>query len=228
MPETSESLRSPSANKRVDLNGPVILPTSGIVKRLVIIFHGYGADGENLIDLGYAWQSLLPETAFIAPNAPTPCELGGGGWQWFSLEEKTTELVQERLKSVQDMVCSYIKGQAEKYNVDLRDVVLVGFSQGAMLAIHQAVYALRHCAGVVAFSGGFTVDEDLDQKGFPKVLLCHGEADQVVPVDFSRQGYADLKTLRAQPQLLTSPKVGHEINEEAFKTAGLFLKDLIQ
>lgn len=228
MSKESAPLHPLSLEERVDLNGPVILPTSGIVKRLVLIFHGYGADGENLIDLGYAWQALLPETAFVAPNAPTPCEMGGGGWQWFSLEEKTTELVQERLKSVQEMVSSYIKGQAEKYNVDMRDVILVGFSQGAMLAIHQGIYGLRHCAGVVAFSGGFLTDDTLEQKGFPKVFLCHGEADQVVPVDFSRQGYEDLKTLRAQPQLLTSPKVGHEISEEGFKTAGLFLKDLIQ
>ncbi len=210
-----------------EFGGPVILPTSGIVKRLVIIFHGYGADGENLIDLGYAWQALLPETAFIAPNAPTPCEMGGGGWQWFSLEEKTPELVQERLRSVQGIVCSYIKGQAKKYDVDMRDVILVGFSQGAMLAIHQSIYALRHCAGVVGFSGGFTTDESLEQKGYPKVLLCHGEADSVVPADFSRQGYQDLKALRAKPDLLTFPKIGHEINEEGFKAAGLFLKDLI-
>lgn len=213
---------------KVDLHGPIILPTCGTVKRLVIIFHGYGADGENLIDLGYAWQDLLPETAFIAPNAPTPCEMGGGGWQWFSLEEKTTDLVQERLRNVKETVHSYIKGQAEKYKVDLRDVALVGFSQGAMLAIHQSIYALRQCAGVVAFSGGFTSDEDLEQKGFPKVLLCHGDADQVVPVDFSRQGYKDLKTLRARPQLLISPNIGHQISEEGFKAAGLFLKDLIQ
>ena len=211
----------------VELFGPVILPVSGVVKRLVIIFHGYGADGENLIDLGYAWQSLLPDTAFIAPNAPTPCELGGGGWQWFSLGEKTTELLKERLRSVQERVCSYIKGQAEKYNVDLRDVALVGFSQGAMLAIHQGVYALRHCAGVVGFSGGFTTDEALKQKGFPRVLLCHGDADEVVSVDFSRQGYEDLKVLRAQPELLLSPKIGHQISEEGLKAAGLFLKDLI-
>ena len=215
-------------NSRVQLCGPVILPTSGVVKRLVIIFHGYGADGKNLIDLGYAWQSLLPETAFVAPNAPTPCEMGGGGWQWFSLENKTLDLVQQRLKSVQAMVCSYIKGQAENYNINMKDVFLVGFSQGAMLAIHQGVYGLRHCAGVVGFSGGFTTDEDLEQKGFPDVLLCHGEDDDVVPADFSRQGYEDLKVLRAKPELLISPKVGHEISEEGFKAAGLFLKDLIQ
>lgn len=210
-----------------ELFGPVILPTSGIVKRLVILFHGYGSNGENLIDLGYAWQALLPETAFIAPNAPTPCEMGGGGWQWFSLQEKTTDLLQERLRSVQNSVRAYVEGQAKHYNVHMADVALVGFSQGAMLAVHQGIYAHRHCAGVVGFSGGFATDESLEQKGYPKVLLCHGEADEVVPVDFSRQGYKELKTLRAQPELLLSPKTGHEISEEAFKAAGVFLKDLI-
>lgn len=207
------------------LTGPTLTPPT--TKNLVIIFHGYGADGANLIDLGSAWQNLVPNTAFVAPNAPTPCEMGGSGYQWFSLEEKTTELVQERLRGISDLVSTYIKEEAAHHGVPLKNVALVGFSQGSMLAIHQAIYGLDECAGVLGYSGGFTADATLSAKNTPKTLLCHGKADTVVPFEFSQKGHEDLRALGAESDLILSPGVGHEISEEGFKAGGLFLKSLL-
>ena len=209
------------------LSGPALEPQHEEVKNLVIIFHGYGADGANLIDLGQAWAPLLPHTAFVAPNGLTPCEMGFG-YQWFSLEEKTTELVQERLKGILDPVSSYIHSQAAHYDVPLKRVALVGFSQGSMLALHQGVYGLKECAGVGGYSGGFTKDPDQMILNTPPSLLCHGESDEVVPVEFSIQGQKDLQEMGCQSQILTSARVGHEISEEGFKAGGAFLKEVLQ
>ena len=55
------------------LDGPRIEPRSGNAKQLVVFLHGYGADGNDLIEIGRAWQGLLPEAAFVSPHAPRPC-----------------------------------------------------------------------------------------------------------------------------------------------------------
>lgn len=208
------------------LSGPALEPQQGDIKNLVIIFHGYGADGDNLIGLGQGWSSLLPTTAFVAPNGLAPCEMGMG-YQWFSLEEKTPELVQERLNGISEVVASYIKDQAKQYSVSLKNVALVGFSQGSMLAIHQSVYGVEECAGVLGYSGGFTKDDRLKILNTPSALLCHGEADDVVPVAFSIQGQKDLETLGCDSRLITSARAGHEISEEGFKAGGVFLKEVL-
>ena len=209
------------------LSGPALEPQQGDIKNLVIIFHGYGADGDNLIDLGQSWAPLLPNTAFVAPNGLKPCEMGFG-YQWFSLEEKTADLVQERLRGISAEVSSYINSQAEHYNVPLSRVALVGFSQGSMLAIHQGVYGLKECAGVLGYSGGFTKDESLKAICTPATLLCHGEADEVVPVGFSIQGQEDLAEMGCESRVITSSGVGHEISEEGFKAGGVFLKEVLK
>ncbi len=209
------------------LSGPALEPQQGDIKNLVIIFHGYGADGENLIDLGQAWAPLLPHTAFVAPNGLKPCEMGFG-YQWFSLEEKTTDLVQERLRGISTAVSSYIKSQAEHYGVPLNRVALVGFSQGSMLAIHQGIYGLKECAGILGYSGGFTKDESLNVTCTPPSLLCHGESDDVVPVEFSIKGQEDLAEMGCESRVITSPDVGHEISEAGFKAGGVFLKEVLK
>ena len=68
-----------------ELDGPRLEPTSGQAKRLVVFLHGYGADGNDLIDIGRAWQGLLPDAAFVSPHAPEPCGQAPTGRQWFSL-----------------------------------------------------------------------------------------------------------------------------------------------
>ncbi len=208
------------------LSGPTFEPPQGDIEHLVIIFHGYGADGDNLIGLAQGWSSLLPNTAFVAPNGLNPCKMGFG-YQWFSLKEKTPALVQERLRGISEVVSSYIKGQAQHYGVSLENVALVGFSQGSMLAIHQSVYGIEECAGVLGYSGGFTKDDGLTVLNTPAALLCHGEADDVVPVNFSVQGQKDLEALGCDSRLITSARVGHEISEEGFKAGGVFLKEVL-
>ena len=68
-----------------ELDGPRLEPQSGLAKRLVVFLHGYGADGNDLIDIGRAWQGLLPDTAFVSPHAPEPCGQAPVGKQWFPL-----------------------------------------------------------------------------------------------------------------------------------------------
>src|SRR5688572_17238613 len=79
----------PLNSMAAELNGPRLEPPGGQAKRLVVFLHGYGADGNDLIDIGRAWQSLLPDTAFVSPHAPEPCGQAPTGRQWFNLTFRT-------------------------------------------------------------------------------------------------------------------------------------------
>jgi phospholipase/carboxylesterase len=213
------------------LSGPKILPDSGVTKRLIIIFHGYGADGANLIGLAEGWKTLLPDTAFIAPNAPDECEITPFGRQWFSMQNWTFDVLKQRLLEKSEDISEYIKSQAQDFGVgSLKNVALVGFSQGAMLSLFQAVYGLEECAGAIGYSGGFLVDERLKPKfngsAIPRALLVHGDADELVPCQASLAAEEQLQSIGVKTQLFIQPGIGHEISPEGFEIGAAFLQDI--
>src|SRR6185503_2638606 len=115
-----------------ELDGPRIEPKSGAAKQLVVFLYGYGADGNDLIEIGRAWQQLLPDAAFVSPHAPEPCAQAPVGRQWFDL---TVRSVEERWRGVTKagpVFDRFIDAELMRRTLPPSALALVGFSQGTM------------------------------------------------------------------------------------------------
>src|SRR5665213_450564 len=119
-----------------ELDGPRIEPRSGAARQLVVFLHGYGADGNDLIDIGRAWQTLLPQAAFVSPHAPEPCGQSPAGRQWFPL---TMREPTERWRGVNQAAPAldrFLDAELQRRGLPPSALALVGFSQGTMMALH--------------------------------------------------------------------------------------------
>lgn len=159
---------------------------SGEDSSLVIFLHGYGADGADLLGLSDPLSEHLPDTVFAAPNAPERCTGNPMGFQWFPIpwidgsSEEDSEL--GMIQAVKDLN-AYIDATMEEEGLSEAETILVGFSQGTMMALHVAPRRADQFAGVVGFSGRLLRPELLADEVLskPPVLLIHGDQDDVVP-----------------------------------------------
>ncbi len=162
-------------------------PVSGEVRSAVILLHGYGANGADLLGLADPLGEHLPDTLFIAPDAPEACAGAPMGFQWFPIPwidgSSEEESRQGLLRAAEDLQ-SFIDGVMVDEDLLPEQVILLGFSQGTMMALHCAPRREDAVAGVVAFSGRLLDPEglELETESRPPVLLIHGDQDEVVPV----------------------------------------------
>lgn len=208
------------------LSGPSLLPLSGKTKKLVILFHGYGADGNDLISLAEDWFTALPDTEFIAPNAPYPCDENPFGRQWFSMVSWSMDKILQGLRDVAPLVNAYITQTLSDRGLSYEDLALVGFSQGSMLALYQAYYVLPSCAGVVAYSGAFLEDANLQPKSLPRSLLIHGDADPIVPVEGTLMAGEIIKKMGGDPQIVIRQGLPHAIDSVGLTLGQEFLQNI--
>jgi phospholipase/carboxylesterase len=205
-------------------------PLSGQAKQLVILLHGYGADGDDLIGLGRQWQQLLPDAAFVAPNAPELLPGSPMGRQWFPLTFRDPH---ERWRGVNHAgpgLGAFLDAELERAGLPPGRLALVGFSQGAMMALHVGLRRPRMVAGIVAFSGLLVLEEGKGPESLkeqartkPPVLLVHGEQDDVIPVDALFLSLDALNAAEIPCQWHVSAGVGHGIDPGALTHGGLFL-----
>ncbi|MBE1288530.1 MAG: alpha/beta fold hydrolase [Rhodobacteraceae bacterium] len=161
-------------------------PQSGYIARAVIFVHGYGADGADLLGLADPMAPHLPDTIFIAPNAPEACSVNPMGYQWFPIpwiDGSSEEDARAGLARAFDDFNAFLEQVMEENNLTARDVALVGFSQGTMLSLHVAPRLEDSLRAVVGFSGRLLEPERLKEEAEcrPPVLLIHGDQDDVVP-----------------------------------------------
>lgn len=173
------------------LDGPRLGPAAGgAPQQLVVFLHGYGADGNDLIPLADSWREALPHAAFAAPHGPQNCESAPMGRQWFPMRlDRARAFAQPPEAVLREMavhladgtaaLAAYLDGELRGAGLDRSRLALVGFSQGAMLAV--AAGLARGCGAVVAYSGGWP-GGPVGPGGAPPVLLCHGDADEQVPL----------------------------------------------
>ncbi len=206
-------------------SGPHLDPAAGgKPTSLVVLLHGYGADGEDLLFLGKTWASLLPNTLFIAPHGPMLCEGNPFGKQWFSLRDFDHTRMFKEIQTITPALNRYLDGLLKVYELPPEKIALVGFSQGAMLALHLALNRPQ-CGGVVAYSGTFLEDPSALKVARPPILLIHGTEDDVLPSSFSEKAEARLKTLGVPVTLSLLPGLEHSIDERGLGVGGAFLKD---
>lgn len=170
----------------MNLTGPRRDAKSGQADSLVIFLHGYGADGEDLVSLGDVMSDHLPNTVFIAPNAPEKCVNTPMGFQWFPIphmDGSSEEMALQSLAISADMLDDYITDAMAAEGVSANKTFLVGFSQGTMMSLHVGPRRADQLAGIIGFSGRLLDAEALEAEVIskPPVLLIHGDQDQVVP-----------------------------------------------
>ena len=186
-------------------------PQSGTTRSIVVFLHGYGANGADLLGLADPLAEHLPDTLFVAPDAPETIPGMPIGLQWFPIPwiDGSSEEESERgMMSAVDDLNAFLDALMVDEDVLPEQVVLFGFSQGTMMALHVAPRREDPVAGVVAFSGRLLRPEVLadEVQSRPPVLLVHGDADDVVPPD---EVITWAETLQPRPDLVVLPEVGH-------------------
>jgi phospholipase/carboxylesterase len=209
------------------LSGPERKPLSGLAPRhLVVLVHGYGANGEDLISLADALGEYLPDTYFIAPNAPTPLEYSFGGYQWFPIREISEEAMMAGVERAAPVLNDFIDHLLLQHSLTLDRVALLGFSQGTMLSLYTMLRRDKPCAGVVGFSGLLMGSQSLPQdiRSRPPVCLVHGTADQVVPFHFMAEAEDALKAFGVSVETHARPGLAHGIDAHGLTVAKDFLR----
>jgi len=209
------------------LSGPARPPVGGGAPRsLVILLHGLGADGDDLIGLQQYWGPLVPGAEFVSPNAPFPCDMGPYGYQWFSVQDRSPAAVLAGVRAAAPSLDAFIDEEVRKRGLDESRTVLVGFSQGTMMSLYVGLRRERPLAGILGYSGRLLAPELLasELRSRPPVLLVHGDADQVVPYESLARADTALKAAGVPVETLTCPGIGHSIDSVGLQRGGQFLR----
>jgi phospholipase/carboxylesterase len=202
---------------------------SGKARSLVVFLHGYGADGADLLGLADPLAPHLPDTRFVAPDAPEACAGSPMGRQWFPIpwiDGSSEAAAAEGLALATVDLNAFLDQQLAATGLGPEQLAIVGFSQGTMMALHVAPRRAQPIAGIVAFSGRLLQPESLAAEAIskPPVLLIHGDADEVVP--FADMGLAGRALTDAEFETYghVSKGTGHGIAPDGLSVALQFLK----
>lgn len=206
------------------LSGPMLPPKSGSVPRqAVILLHGYGADGSDLIGLGHHWGPLLPDALFIAPNAPRPCGGNPFGFEWFPLSVDRIAGRIEGAKTTAPVIIDFLTDLWTQTGIKPADTFLIGFSQGAMMALHVGTALPEPVRGIVSFSGALVAADAFPAANKAPVALIHGDLDQVVDPALSRQAATELAAAGYDVSLHISAGAAHGIAPDGLDFATAFM-----
>jgi len=210
------------------LSGPSVAPASGKpARQLVVLLHGLGADGNDLIALAPFFAGVLPDAEFLAPDGPQACDMAPMGRQWFSLQEMSPEALEAGIAQAAPILNDFLDRELAKRGLAASQLALVGFSQGTMMALHVGLRRREQIAGIVGFSGMLVAPEKLAAEiaSRPSVLLIHGDRDDVLPSDFSLLAEQELSRLEVPAAAHLREGLDHGIDEEGVTLAVKFLAD---
>lgn len=192
---------------------------------LVVLLHGYGADGNDLIGLAPLLGQLMPDVVFHAPNAPQPCEGNPFGYQWFGISRLDPAIALAGVRAAAPLLDAYLDETMAAYGLDESKTVLIGFSQGTMMALHVGLRRKKQLAGIVGFSGMLAGAELLQSElqNKPPVLLVHGDSDEMLPHVLTQRAAQALTGEGLQVGVHIAPGVGHSIDETGLQLAARFL-----
>jgi phospholipase/carboxylesterase len=213
------------------LYGPSVGPAAGgQPKAIVVLLHGVGADGRDLIELAPLLAPRLPHALFVAPDAPEPCDMAAFGRQWFSLQDRRPEALLAGVRRAAPVLDAWIDGLLARHALDASRLALLGFSQGAMMALHVGLRRNPGPAAILGFSGALVGTEALPGEVLsrPPVMLIHGDADDVVPFAALFQALEGLQAAGIPVQWIRRPGLPHSIDPEGLDAGGRFLAAMLE
>lgn len=186
------------------LNTTTIFPLSqNKPKQALVLCHGYGGSGKDISILASSWQRFLPETIFLSPDAPETCGISPTGYQWFDLTEDINEKILEKSLIAEKKLSTYLDQVVDNFQLDVKNLGLVGFSQGCMIIIQTALKKKNKVGCVLGYSGKIINKNHLSNNiiSKPNFFLMHGDQDSIVPTghlleakEFMIQNNINIKT----------------------------------
>jgi len=209
-------------------------PQDGDAKSLVVMLHGVGSNGKDLISLAPMLAAGLPDTKFISPDAPFACDMVPPGYpdayQWFSLQSYDPAPMLAGVQNAFPLVEEFIEALIERINVPYSKLVLLGFSQGTMTSLYTAPRLKDTIAGILGYSGALLWEADTkseDLKRMP-VRLIHGQADDVVPVKSWDHAMEVLQEHKYEVDGHTTPGLTHSIDQVGIDSGLEFLQKILK
>jgi len=206
------------------------------IKKLVVFLHGYGCAGKNWLELAKFFETTVPDALFAAPDGIEPWEINPAqGFQWFGLRnmaflhlkddmDLSIQNIRRGLDKSGPVVAHNIQTLANSFGIAAKDITLMGFSQGAMMAL-ELMYLIPGLGRVVAYSGAFVPPENAqEQKISTKVLLVHGDADNVVSYKNLIDAKNAMESLKINAEYHTCHDLGHSISTEGIQVSNDFIK----
>lgn len=219
----------------VKLSGPMLAPANGQAPdAAVVLLHGYGSDGNDLISLAPYWQPVLPGALFLSPNAPEPAAMTGFGHQWFAIDWSGDRLAsrQTGVIKARPVVVDFLTDLWSQTGITPARTILGGFSQGAMMALHvgTSLPADQQLMGVVGASGAFLPPEGFGGPDLarPPICLVHGDRDDVVDHQHSVDADSVLTNAGFDVTFHTSRGTGHGISPDGLDVITKFLTRVAQ
>ncbi|GHA26125.1 phospholipase [Devosia pacifica] len=212
------------------LSGPMVPPKSGTARQAVVLLHGYGADGQDLLGLAPALQPAMPDALFVAPNAPQQCDQLSAGYQWFpiSFEGDRLSRRQKGVLEARPVLEGFLEALWAQTGLNASQTVLIGFSQGAMMALHVGMALDKPPRAIIGFSGAFLPPAGFGEArtDYPPVCLVHGDSDSVVDPALSAEAKDALEAAGVAVHYHVSPGAGHGIAPDGLESALDFLSGL--
>lgn len=212
------------------LTGPQFQPRrGGKPKKLVVLLHGYGSNGDDLISLAPHWAPAMPDALFVSPNAPEPVPGFAGGFQWFGLTSLDPHRMEGGARAASGPLNAFLDAQLTAHQLSPAQCALVGFSQGAMMAMYVALRREEPVAGIVAFSGALIGAGSLasQMRAKPPILIVHGVQDDRVPVAAAQSAAEALAKAGHGARVELRPRLGHSIDAEGVASARDFLAECL-
>lgn len=196
-------------------------------KGLVILLHGYGANGQDLIGLADIWAPQMPGIVFVSPDAPQPCDISPFGYQWFGLGDWSPVTMTGGVKKAMPGLNEFIDAQLKQYGLNDENLALVGFSQGTMMALYTATRRVKKIAGILGYSGALLGAEEWEKdppKSKPDICLVHGLADNVVPAPACYHAMQGLEKNGFKVEGTVIPGLMHGIDDQGVEIGVKFLR----
>jgi phospholipase/carboxylesterase len=215
------------------LDGPRLPAASGgRPKSVVVLLHGYGSNGDDLITLAPLIQPALPDAAFVAPNAPARlARLArmAQGYQWWPIQTFSPAERKAGVLAAASGIDQFLDAELEAAGLTDDRLLLVGFSQGTMMALHVGLRRAKPLAGVIGFSGMLVAPELLSSevRSRPPVLLVHGTADDVVPFRSLAPAREALRAASVPVETHASQGIGHTVGPDGLSAAAQFAKRVL-
>ena len=209
----------------LNLTGPIVRPKTGEAKSILVLLHGYGSDGQDLIGLAPLFADLLDSPLIFAPNGPESCPLNPAGYQWFPLNEGSDLKKLEGIEDAAMTIHVLLESLWAETGLGPAETLLAGFSQGGMLSLYAGLSRDTALAGIISFSGGLPFDTSHwpDIESEPPVLLIHGDMDEVVPTMMTTTTHDALRVQGISVKKHISPGCPHAIAPDSVEAAREFV-----